>query len=305
MELTTIGREHHPNRQQPMWYTSNDSVTEDLAKNKRFRILFIEDGTGLLNVNGLAFPIEAPAIYCFNEKDSCTMMAGQVKAMSVYFHPSVLNDKFDLNEHLYQLTNVSYSDQQDVWCLTPFVDRSEEYYGAIPIPLHLSKYVSQLFQDIGTVLVDQPDPYWPCKSRSFLHELLYLLARIYRTQDRTELIQQKTPVHSDEFEKVEPILQYLHAHYHEKIKVEDLTKLFHTNKTTLNQRLKEYTGYTTITYLTYIRIQAACSMLRSSTVAITEILNKVGFQDDAHFIRSFRKYTGFSPAEYRSYYMEK
>ncbi|WP_425415271.1 helix-turn-helix domain-containing protein [Paenibacillus stellifer] len=55
-----------------------------------------------------------------------------------------------------------------------------------------------------------------------------------------------------------------------------------------------------ISYLNTIRMQMASSMLRNTLLPTTEIMSKVGIVDDAHFIRSFRKYASCTPAEFRN-----
>lgn len=99
--------------------------------------------------------------------------------------------------------------------------------------------------------------------------------------------------------RVKPILSYLYANYREKITLDDLTHQFHLNKTTLNEQFKQATGYSLIAYVNRIRMQMAESMLRNTTLPASEIMIRIGLQDDAQFLRQFRKYSGNSPAEYR------
>lgn len=55
-----------------------------------------------------------------------------------------------------------------------------------------------------------------------------------------------------------------------------------------------------LTYLTGIRIRMACMLLRGTTLPISEITERVGFEDITHFGRTFRRETGFSPTQYRT-----
>ena len=52
-------------------------------------------------------------------------------------------------------------------------------------------------------------------------------------------------------------------------------------------------------YLLDVRIRHASSMLRDSTLNVTEIALRCGFDDSNYFSRIFRKYTGHSPSEFR------
>jgi AraC family L-rhamnose operon regulatory protein RhaS len=57
-----------------------------------------------------------------------------------------------------------------------------------------------------------------------------------------------------------------------------------------------------MTYLMKLRLYIASQLLRDTTLPITEIYERVGFNDPAHFGRQFRKHYGTSPSEYRRQY---
>jgi AraC-like DNA-binding protein len=259
-------------------------------------LMLIQQGTGIVQIGNQSYPIIAPAIYCINETESLRLLAGsEMKAKSIYFNPAVVNEKFNTGQKLRQLKCLSVTDSQDVWCLDPFFERFETYYGVIPIDPSIAKYAEQILEEIGEVLNKQSDHNWPCRSRSYLLELLFLIRRVYK---KAEMGPSAIPFTA--MGEIEPVIKYLHLHYREKIKIEDLTKVFHTNKTTLNQQFRAYTGSSIISYLNLIRMQMASSMLRNTLLPKDEIMVHVGIQDDAHFIRNFRKYAGYSPAEYRN-----
>ena len=94
----------------------------------------------------------------------------------------------------------------------------------------------------------------------------------------------------------------MHTHYQEKITIAKLTREFHTNRTTLSKRFHEVTGMPVIAYLIQLRINLAAAMLRDTGLPITEVRQRVGFNDDSHFRRTFRKYLGMAPGEYRHEY---
>lgn len=62
---------------------------------------------------------------------------------------------------------------------------------------------------------------------------------------------------------------------------------------------KAETGSTLNQYITKIRIKKAKQLLADPRNKINEIGNQVGYNDANYFGKSFRKYTGLSPSEYR------
>jgi AraC-like DNA-binding protein len=271
--------------------------SEDFAINRglniRFRLLFITEGNGILQIGAARYSIISPAVYCINEREPLQLTAHTgVKASSVYFHPKVINNKFLSIINLLSNEDLAASDIQDTWLLEPFFSRSDHYYGCVPIDVSIIHHVQRIMEEIHDILTTCP-PNWPCLSRSYLQELLFLIRRLYlRSQETSHNIPQ-APTDIDE------ILQYLHINYPNKIRLDELAKRFHSNRTTLNRKFNSVTGMSIVTYLNNLRIQLASSMLRHTAFKVTEIMDRVGFTDDAHFIRVFRKLSGCTPAEYR------
>ena len=151
-----------------------------------------------------------------------------------------------------------------------------------------------MMNQMSDMLEVQPDDQWPCRSRSYLMEMLFLLSRIYKQG----IAPPELSLPSEDM-SLQPIITHLYTHYRDKIKLEHLTKLFHTNKTTLNNRFRSSTGQSVMAYLGGIRMQIAASLLRNTLLPTGEIVSRIGMSDDAHFIRSFRIYAGCTPSEFR------
>ena len=62
---------------------------------------------------------------------------------------------------------------------------------------------------------------------------------------------------------------------------------------------KNETGQTLNQYLTEYRMEKAKQLLSDPRYKITDISSRVGYSDGNYFGKSFKKYTGFSPSEYR------
>jgi AraC family transcriptional regulator of arabinose operon len=66
-------------------------------------------------------------------------------------------------------------------------------------------------------------------------------------------------------------------------------------------RFKQKTSYTPIDYLTFLRMQEACSLLSFTSLKIKEIAEQVGYDDAYYFTRLFKKVMGKSPSKYREH----
>jgi AraC family L-rhamnose operon regulatory protein RhaS len=180
------------------------------------------------------------------------------------------------------------------------LQRDADHDGYISIGPSIYLRISSLLDAIGHQIVEQVDAYWSCRSVSFLLELLLLVSRLlYTSRDERSVPANSLP---DLDGEVDPIVLYLHTHYQKKITIAELTKRFHTNRTTLSERFRKATGMPVMAYLIQLRINLAATMLRDTGLLVTEIRQRVGFSDDSHFRRTFRKYMGASPGEYRQHH---
>lgn len=299
MQLATVGRQIFPGYELRLWHNPKESFEPNFNTGTRFRLVFVASGTGILRLGGRRIAFIAPVLFCLNERDQPKLEQDlDVQAQALYFHPDVINGAFTLEiahnkgQGLAEVTAL-----QDMFCLRPFTQRGPEYSGEVCIGPGSAQRVSYLFKAMSQELAMQRDDEWPCRSRSFFLELLFMVERLFSTPRETE---KSTLVRiSDD---VADVILYLHAHYDEKITISDLTQTFHVNHTTLTERFREATGLPVIAYLIQLRVRLAALMLRDTELSIAEILHRVGFNDHTHFGRTFRKHTGYSPGEYRKHF---
>ena len=104
---------------------------------------------------------------------------------------------------------------------------------------------------------------------------------------------------------ISEVRSYLISHMEEKIKISDLTKEFHKNRTDLSRLFLDETGQTIMEYLKEQRMEFAAVLVRGTGLPFTVIMERVGFFQYAYFSRSFKEYTGMSPRAYRRSYGEE
>lgn len=95
------------------------------------------------------------------------------------------------------------------------------------------------------------------------------------------------------------VLELMHTRYSEPWTVEELAEAACCSRSTFLRRFQAACGASPKQYLTRIRLDAACRLLKSSTLSVSEIAAQIGFYDASHFVRCFTAHTGVSPACYR------
>lgn len=96
------------------------------------------------------------------------------------------------------------------------------------------------------------------------------------------------------------IIQYIQQNYEKEISYEILSETFHFNSSHINRIFKKNTGKSVHAFLLDYRLNIAMELLRTQTTPINEVASLVGFTDIPHFIKTFKKFTGKTPAKYRN-----
>ena len=298
MELQTIGQHNAPGYPVLLWHNPVEEFAPELGFGSRFRLIWVEGGTGILRVGQRQITFGAPALFCLNELERPHLeYRRQLKAQALYFHPNVVNGDFTFENIRGPFDS---TDAQDRDWLFAFIRRGANENIHISLGPTVNGQVSRLVAAISQELNQQPDGYWPCRSRSYFLELLFLVDRLCLEQSISPEIK---PLPGTETTKmVDELALYLHSHYAEKITLQHLSREFHSNRTTLTQQFHESTGTSIMTYLAQIRIRVASLMLCDTTLPIAEVMSRVGYNDTTHFGRTFRKYTNLTPSEYRKKY---
>lgn len=95
------------------------------------------------------------------------------------------------------------------------------------------------------------------------------------------------------------IIEYIREHYAENINLNQLAARFSITPFYLSRIVKRHTGKTYTDYLTHYRIAQAKMLIQQGNLSVKEITYAVGFNSQNYFTKVFKKYTGFTPSEFR------
>lgn len=99
--------------------------------------------------------------------------------------------------------------------------------------------------------------------------------------------------------KSDEIIEYIHENYTENLTNGDIAKYFNFHPQHVNKIIKRKTGYSLHKYVIMRRISKAIDLLETTKMPISEIADKIGFQNLCHFSRYFKEFMGTSPKAYR------
>ncbi len=94
-------------------------------------------------------------------------------------------------------------------------------------------------------------------------------------------------------------IDYVRAHYQEKLKLQDIAKYLHVNSAYLGQRIKKRYGISFNEFLHKYRIEKAKKLLCRTDMCISDISERVGYADADLFAAKFKALNGVSPSVYK------
>jgi AraC family L-rhamnose operon regulatory protein RhaS len=257
------------------------------------KIIIMEEGSAILNVAGKTGVVSAPAVFCLNEHENLQVVkSDNLSIKGIYFDPYVINNNFNYQNIYGNLEGLPEIVKLDHFYFMPFVNRNNNS-GMIPVGSLSVKRMSTVFSAIKNLFNKTDDYYWPCRCRSYLIEMLFLIQHFF------SLCEESGAEIYDCDAEMNEIMLYLHLNYMRKITIDDLIERFHTNRNTLNKRFKKNTGVAAMEYIIRLRLKISCMLLRDTKLPVSEIMQRAGFCDASYFGRAFRRFTGQTPTGYR------
>ncbi len=94
-------------------------------------------------------------------------------------------------------------------------------------------------------------------------------------------------------------LQQLHQYPEKPWSLDTLAKDVGLSRAAFAKRFKDLVGQPMFNYLTQLRMQHACQLLAETSLPLYEVANRVGYESDLAFTRTFKKSLGKTPTLYR------
>lgn len=133
--------------------------------------------------------------------------------------------------------------------------------------------------------------------KAWLLVLLHVLARAFRSdpQEHSILVRSRACL-----PRVQPVLDHLEKHPDERVSAGQAARLCQASTATFARNFKQATGLTLGAYMHRIRMTRALELLETTDALIADIAVTLGFSDQSHFNRHFRRAFGHTPSAHRA-----
>lgn len=128
-------------------------------------------------------------------------------------------------------------------------------------------------------------------SASYTYEFLFEFYKQY--------IHSSTAIGAQYRKRLTPLIDYIEHNLTETITQQQLCDEIHVSPQHLCRMFKECFDTRPMEYIARARIQRACELLISTSVAIEPICYEVGFNNTNYFCKIFKRYTNMTPGQYR------
>lgn len=136
------------------------------------------------------------------------------------------------------------------------------------------------------------------QDRSFMIDLAVreLIARLLRHQTRDFIMthSQSQP----DFNGINAAVDYIKNHLGEDISIDELSTLACMSRTKFFSEFKQHLGSTPQEFLFQMRLTLAANLLKQHQ-SVTQACFAAGFTNTSHFSRSFKRFYGINPTQYK------
>lgn len=243
---------------------------------RHLELLYFCSGKALIYVNSQSYLIKSGDLIVVNSNElhSGKCLSDDLIYYTIIFDPSLLQSQsVDLCEQKYMVPIL-----QNRILFNNKITNDSKINGCIENIL--TEYESR---EMGYELQIKAD----------LYHFIVLLLRHYTQAYLSESDYAKRELN---FERINPILNYIENNYTSKIAVDDLAKKANLSKYYFCRVFKEITGRSPNEYINYMKINRAEQLLKYHHFNVTEAALEVGFTDLNYFSRTFKKYKNISPS---------
>ena len=99
--------------------------------------------------------------------------------------------------------------------------------------------------------------------------------------------------------KMKQALAYIEENYDKDLNMAVISNYVSMNYSLFSYAFKQYTGKNFVNYLKELRVNEAKRLLEETDMRVIEIGQKVGYENEKHFMKLFKSQCGVSPTEYR------
>lgn len=269
------------------------SSVSPVHRHHYFELLYIMEGTGTHTINGNHYQYQQGNLYLLTPDDTHTFkIISPTRCCIIDFTKGLFSkrhrretDRAEITEFFVSMEYI-FHNHQNLEGHIKMDAREAVLTDNMLMQLVREKEQSRIYSGIIT--------------QNIVFLLLNLIARLIQENIAGELKQTGTKgiIHE--------LTTHIQQHIYQKdlLRIESLARQFHKTPDHLNRYFKKQTGLTLKTYISRYKLNLVETRLRYSNLTISEIADEMGFTDESHLNKVFKKTFNKTAKAYRKMQFE-
>lgn len=247
--------------------------------------MYMREGVGLVECNGASYALRPGDLMIFHPEAVHAVYAAKDAALIYEVIKFDINKLYTENNYAPKLKTILGKASKDSSLPICF---KEEELRHIPVQETFQRCREELeYKEYGYDII--------------VHDriccFLVALIRIWRRMGfDTNIIKAETAA-SDSFRE---ITAYIDSHAGEQLKVEELADMCNMSYSYFAKNFKQFYGRSCKEYIEFIRVCKAEDLLLFTDSDLSYISQETGFADSSHLIKTFKKWKGVTPKQYKN-----
>jgi AraC-like DNA-binding protein len=180
---------------------------------------------------------------------------------------------------------------------------SIDFSSLITIPPKCNQTLGHEFGKIISELLKGPDQknktsfYWLARQKALVYQALALLCQISPPKTTAIELLHHIP-------RLIPVFTFMKENISHAFSPQNLAKMAHMSRSQFHAFFKIYTHTTPMDYVKNLRLTIACHRLIAADDSIEHISESLGFANQFHFSREFKRKFNIPPAHYRKMHQD-
>ena len=99
--------------------------------------------------------------------------------------------------------------------------------------------------------------------------------------------------------KLQQVVRYIEEHFASPLYIRDLSRIAHLSESVLRRQFHRTRRVSPAKFIAQVRIREAAHLLTATSLGIEEIAGRIGLPGAAYLDRTFRRFTGMAPGQFR------
>ena len=153
--------------------------------------------------------------------------------------------------------------------------------------------IQNLMDELAMLYSDDKIQYRTPSIRSTVLQILLILLKKYSTPHHKGISPDR------KLNCIKQAIEYICASFDKDLSLDEVSNFVGMNKCYFSREFHKYTGCSFVEYVNRTRCKVAQQLLREGKMNIREVGKVAGFQNKSYFAKTFKRYVGVLPGEYR------